>query len=144
LANKLTGDAAVSQLHLAIPNLPVASQGGSGKTGQDQGFGSARTPFRPQLDRQLVLLPVGQPPLLPEDHFVFFMIDIVGSLDLSAFLAKHERKSRVGRPAYNPVVMLTLILLLLLQWSYVDQRYRAALQREHTVSNHYRKPGSGP
>lgn len=38
------------------------------------------------------------------------MIDIVGSLNLSAFLAKHERKSRVGRSAYDPVVMLTLIL----------------------------------
>jgi len=111
LADKFTGNATVSQLHLFIPNIsdmPVVRD--DGKKGRVQEYGNASTPFRLQLDRQLVLLPGGQPPLLPDDHFVFFIIDFVQSLDLSALMVKYKRKIGVGRPAYDPTVMLTLIL----------------------------------
>jgi transposase len=72
--------------------------------------GTKSTPFRRQLDRQLVLLPVGSTTRLPGNHLVYLVIDMVGSFDLSGILAKYENKARVGRPAYDPTMMLTLIL----------------------------------
>jgi transposase/regulator of replication initiation timing len=72
--------------------------------------GIRSTLFRQQLDRQLVLLPTDFKSRLPEDHLVFFILEMVSRLDLSGILMKYENKSRVGRPAYDPTMMLTLIL----------------------------------
>jgi len=72
--------------------------------------GSGSTMFRRQLATQLVLLPADFKSRLPDNHLVFFIIDIVSQLDLSGILVKYENKSRVGRPAYDPTMMLTLIL----------------------------------
>jgi len=74
------------------------------------GKGLARTRWRPQLHRQLVLLPPDLKPLLPDQHFVFFLISTIRQFDLSGILVKYEHKAGTGRPAYDPVMMLTLIL----------------------------------
>lgn len=68
------------------------------------------TRFRCQLDRQLALLPADLKSRLNEDHLVFFILDLVGRLDLSGILSKYEGKSRVGRPAYDPLKMFALVL----------------------------------
>ncbi len=77
---------------------------------QNNGKGLARTLSRQQLHRQLVLLPSDLKPLLPDDHFVFFLIGTIQHFELSEILDKYENKAGIGRPAYDPIMMLTLIL----------------------------------
>jgi len=72
--------------------------------------GSRSTLFRRQLPTQLVLLPSDFKSRLPDDHLVFFIIDMVSRLDLSGIFVKYEKKAGIGRPAYDPTMMLTLIL----------------------------------
>ncbi|MGI0084587.1 MAG: transposase [Nitrososphaerales archaeon] len=74
------------------------------------GKGSRPVLFRQQLHRQLVLLPTELKSRLPGNHFAFFIMDMVDRLDLSGILVKYENKSRIGRPAYDPTMMLSLIL----------------------------------
>ena len=74
------------------------------------GKGLKQTLFRRQLATQLVLLPADFKSRLPDNHLVFFIIDMVSKLDLSGILVKYESKSGIGRPAYDPQMMLTLVL----------------------------------
>ena len=46
---------------------------------------------------------------LPEDHLAWFVIDAVGDMDLSAFYADY-RDDGHGRPAYEPSMMVALLL----------------------------------
>ncbi|MDA8038275.1 MAG: transposase [Actinomycetota bacterium] len=46
---------------------------------------------------------------LPEDHLVWFVLDVVAMMDLSAFHAKHPNDG-VGRSAYDPEMMLALLI----------------------------------
>jgi transposase len=46
---------------------------------------------------------------LPQDHLAWFLIDAVAGIDLSAFLADY-REDGWGRPAFDPEVMVTLLL----------------------------------
>lgn len=46
---------------------------------------------------------------LPADHLVWFVLDVVERLDLSAFRARH-RLGGVGREAYDPVMLLALLI----------------------------------
>lgn len=57
---------------------------------------------------QLFLLPVSMVDWLPEDHLVWFVIDVVAKIDTSAFHARHPNDG-VGRPAYDPDMMLALL-----------------------------------
>ena len=77
---------------------------------KNNGKGLKRTLWRPQLNRQLVLLPPNLKPLLPDDHFVFFLMSTIRHFELSGILDKYENKAGIGRPAYDPTMMLTLIL----------------------------------
>jgi transposase len=56
------------------------------------------------------LLPAHFKARLDESHLAFFLMDVVGKLDLSAIMAKYENKTKNGRSAYDPKMMLTLIL----------------------------------
>lgn len=63
-----------------------------------------------RFDRdQLFLLPPSMADWLAEDHLAFFVIDVVGLLDLGAFHARHPNDG-VGRPAYDPEMMLALLI----------------------------------
>jgi transposase len=46
---------------------------------------------------------------LPEDHLALFVIDAVEELDLAAFYGRY-RQDGWGRPAYDPAVMVALVL----------------------------------
>src|SRR4051812_35178931 len=46
---------------------------------------------------------------VPEDHLVWTVLDTVGELDLSAFYAGYRADGH-GRPAYEPSVMVALLL----------------------------------
>jgi transposase len=65
--------------------------------------------YRP-LDRdQLFLLPPDMRSWLPDDHFVWFLLDVVDELDVSAFGA-NRRLGGVGRRGFNPRMLLALLI----------------------------------
>ena len=64
-----------------------------------------RTPDRDQL----ILLPASIKEWLPEDHEVWTVLEVVSLLDLSRFHARHPNDG-VGRRAYDPAMMLALLL----------------------------------
>src|SRR5215218_3147173 len=62
------------------------------------------------VDRdQVFLMPPSVRDWVPEDHLVWTVLDTVGELDLSAFYAVF-RVDGHGRPAYEPSMMVALLL----------------------------------
>ena len=62
------------------------------------------------VDRdQLMLLPPSMADWLAEDHLVWFVLDVVDQLDLSAFLAGYRADGR-GGAAYHPAMMVALLV----------------------------------
>jgi transposase len=72
---------------------------------------SMKTPkrFREYNPDQLYLLPPDMKEWLPEDDLVYFIMDVVGSLDLSAIYRTYDH-SKGGQPAYEPRMMVSLLL----------------------------------
>jgi transposase len=64
--------------------------------------------LKPQRD-QVFLLPVSMADWLEEGHLAFFVIDVVGELDTRALHARHPNDG-AGRPAYDPDMMVALLL----------------------------------
>ena len=58
---------------------------------------------------QSFLLPPDVRDWLPEDHFAWFVIDAVGGSIWRAFYAAYREDGRC-RPAYEPAMMLALLL----------------------------------
>ncbi len=58
---------------------------------------------------QVFLMPPSVREWLPEDHLAWFVVEAVDELDLAAFLARY-RQDGWGRPAYDPHVMVAVIL----------------------------------
>jgi transposase len=58
---------------------------------------------------QPFLLPPAVTDWVPEDHLVWTVLEAVGELDLSLFYADY-RQDRHGRPAYEPAMMVALLL----------------------------------
>jgi transposase len=63
-----------------------------------------------RVDReQQFLLPVNMADWLPEDHLVWFVLDVVEELDTSGFHARHP-VAGPGRAAYDPDMLLALLV----------------------------------
>jgi transposase len=58
---------------------------------------------------QALLLPPDVREWLPDDHLALFVIDAVDEMDLSSFYGRYRRDGW-GRPAYDPAVMVALVL----------------------------------
>lgn len=58
---------------------------------------------------QEFLLPPNMADWLPEDHLVWFVLDVVAQLDTSAF-HRRRRRGGVGRQGYDPDMLLALLL----------------------------------
>jgi transposase len=67
------------------------------------------TRFKPYCPDQLLLLPPDLKQWLPEDDLVYFIMDVVQQLDLTAIYG-HYSASRAGQPPYDPGMMTGLIL----------------------------------
>lgn len=66
------------------------------------------TTFRPyNLDQQL-LLPPALKDWLPEDHLVFFILEMLEQMDLSEIYESYDG-SKGGKPPYNPTMMTNLL-----------------------------------
>ena len=66
--------------------------------------------FRPWNPEQTLLLPPSPVEWLPESHLVFFLLDLASELDLSAIYAVHEARDPRGVKAYDPRMMVVLLL----------------------------------
>jgi transposase len=58
---------------------------------------------------QAFLLPPDVRDWVPAEHLAWFVVDAVGELDLAAFYARY-REDGWGRPAFDPAVMVALVL----------------------------------
>ncbi len=65
--------------------------------------------FAPVDREQLLLMPPSVAEWLPDDHLAWFVIDVVGELDMSLFLASYRLDGR-GGAAYDPQMMLALLV----------------------------------
>jgi len=65
--------------------------------------------FKPYCPDQNLLLPPDLKQWLPEGDLAYFIMDVVGELDLSPIYNFYS-SSRCGQPPYNPRMMVSLIL----------------------------------
>jgi transposase len=65
--------------------------------------------YRPYTPRQSYLLPPSPQDWLPEGHLAYFVLDLVGQLDLSRIYGYYEREER-GFPPHHPQMMMALLL----------------------------------
>ena len=66
--------------------------------------------FRPWNPEQTLLLPPSPVDWLPENHLVFFLLDLAGELDLEEIHAVYRQKDSRGEKAYEPRMMVVLLL----------------------------------
>ncbi|MFM9088383.1 MAG: IS1182 family transposase [Cyanobium sp.] len=66
--------------------------------------------FRPWNPEQTLLLPPSPVDWLPENHLVFFLLDLVAELDLGEIHAYYGQKDPRGEKAYEPRMMVVLLL----------------------------------
>ena len=68
-----------------------------------------QTQFRPYNPEQMLLLPHNLKEWLPEEDLVYFITDVVKTLDLKAIYQTYDN-SKGGKPAYNPTMMTSLLV----------------------------------
>lgn len=85
--------------------------------------------YRPWNPDQSWLLPPSPRDWLPEDDLVFFMLDTVADLDISAITRKYEREER-GYPPYHPRMMTTLLLYSYTQGVFSSRRIMKRCERD--------------
>jgi len=66
--------------------------------------------FRPYDVDQLQLMPPAMRDWLPDDHLAHFITDVVGEVSLSKIYAAYADDSEGGQPAYEPRMMVNLLL----------------------------------
>jgi transposase len=66
--------------------------------------------FRPWNPEQTLLLPPSPVDWLPENHLVFFLLDLAAELDLGEIHAYYRQKDPRGEKAYEPRMMVVLLL----------------------------------
>ena len=65
--------------------------------------------FKPYLPNQLLLLPPDMRQWLPQDDLVYFIMDVVNELDLSAIYQSYDG-TKGGQPPFDPKMMTGLLL----------------------------------
>ena len=68
-----------------------------------------QTRFKPYTPGQLLLLPPDMRDWLPEDDLAYFIMDVVGQLDLSDIYQSYDG-SKGGQPPFEPEMMTSLLL----------------------------------
>ncbi|APD49144.1 MULTISPECIES: IS1182 family transposase [unclassified Synechococcus] len=66
--------------------------------------------FRPWQPEQTILLPPSSREWLSADHLVYFLLDLVDELDLSAILLPAQAKDPLGEKGFDPRIMTLLLL----------------------------------
>ncbi len=78
---------------------------------------------------QTYLLPPSPRDWLPDGDLVYFMLDVVQAMDLSAIARKYEQEDR-GSPPYHPRMMVTLLLYSYCVGVYSSRRIQKRCERD--------------
>jgi len=78
---------------------------------------------------QTYLLPPSPRDWLPDGDLVYFMLDVVQTMDLSAITRKYEKEDR-GSPPYHPRMMVTLLLYSYCVGVYSSRRIQRRCERD--------------
>src|SRR6516225_11377558 len=65
--------------------------------------------FRPWNPEQPFLFPPAPRDWLPENHLVYFLLDVVPQMDLRPILQPYQAEDR-GQPPFHPTMLVTLLL----------------------------------
>src|SRR5436305_2477718 len=87
--------------------------------------GKAYRPWTPELYAQQAHAPAAK---LPEDDLVFFLLDVVPTLDLSRIHAFYEDETR-GAPPFDPALMVCLLLYAYCVGVYSSRKIALACER---------------
>jgi len=85
--------------------------------------------YRPWNPDQDWLLPPSPREWLPEGDLVYFMLDVVKTLDLSEITGRYEKEDR-GFPPYHPRLMVTLLLYSYCMGAYSSRRIQKLCERD--------------
>jgi len=66
--------------------------------------------YRSWSPEQVWMFPPSPRDWLPENHLVYFPMDVTGQVDLSPIFAHYENGKAGGQPPYHPRMMVTLLL----------------------------------
>ena len=87
--------------------------------------------YRPWNPNQQWLLPPSVQDWLPGNDLVYFMIDTVNELDISAITEKYEQEGR-GYPPYHPRMMVALLLYAYCRGVFSSRKIMAACEERLT------------
>ena len=87
--------------------------------------------YRPWNPDQQWLLPPSVQDWLPGNDLVYFMIDTVNELDISAITEKYEQEGR-GYPPYHPRMMVALLLYAYCRGVFSSRKIMAACEERLT------------
>ena len=87
--------------------------------------------YRPWNPNQQYLLPPSVQDWLPENDLVYFMLDTVNELDISAITQKYEQEKR-GFPPYHPRMMTALLLYAYCRGIFSSRKIMQACQERLT------------
>ena len=93
--------------------------------------------FKPVDRGQVFLSPPDMRDWLPEEHLVWFLLDVVDSFDLAAFLQEY-RLGGPGREAFDPRMMVALLAYAYcggVRSSRAIERDRPSRQGPHCVAS---------
>jgi len=85
--------------------------------------------YRPWNPDQDWLLPPSPREWLPEGDLVYFMLDVVKTLDLSEITRRYEQEDR-GFPPFHPRMMVTLLLYAYCMGVYSSRRIQKLCERD--------------
>lgn len=87
--------------------------------------------YRPWNPNQQWLLPPSVHDWLPENDLVYFVLDTVNELDISAITRKYEQEHR-GYPPYNPRMMVALLFYAYCRGIFSSRKIMAACEERLT------------
>lgn len=84
--------------------------------------------FRPYEPDQIYLFPPSPRDWLPDDHLIFFLSDLVDTLDLSAIYGTYTEEK--GYPPYHPLLMVKILLYGYARGIYSSRKLARACQED--------------
>jgi len=87
--------------------------------------------YRPWNPNQQYLLPPSVQDWLPENELVYFLLDTVNELDISAITQKYEQEKR-GFPPYHPRMMVALLIYAYCRGIFSSRKIMQACQERLT------------
>ena len=86
--------------------------------------------YQPWTQDQAYLLPPSLREWLPEDHLSWFIVDVVGQLDLSAVESAIQSKDARGQRPYHPAMMVALLVYAYCTGVYSSRRIERACHED--------------